>query len=398
MDTEIEDELDTNADAAPSIRDSLMQAVSDNAELPDVETVVVTDAAEPVEGETQEQADQRARDEAGRFAKAAKKPAEKPVAAVKPVVSVKPALKQGAQPLAPGAKPGTVPTSAQAPAAVEMKPPQSFRGPAKEAWAQVPEPVRVEVLRREKEIATQLTGLAEERKYASTMKQAFAPFEQQIRAEGSTPEAAIGKLMNTAMALRTAPPAHKAQLVADMIMDFGIPLQPLVDALSGRQPAPGQQPQQQAQQFDPATIAQQVKQQLMKDLGTQRDAHLVKKFEAETDTFLGDKAMHGLDGSDYSQEIRESMADIIERATDRGLKITLERAYSLAAREHPEVSKVLEQKERAAGAVKANASTQRARVAASSVRHESATQPVSKGDASDLRSTLRKAMDANSER
>lgn len=396
---DIENEDETTADVAPSIRDSLMQAVETHAETDTVEQVGVAEPTAPAEGETQEQADQRARDEAGRFAKAAKKPTEKTTP--KPVVAVRPVVKPLVKPLAPGVKPvvsGTVPTLAQAaPTAVEMKPPQSFRGPAKEDWAKVPDSVRVEVLRREKEFATTLQSVGEERKFAQTMKQAFAPFETQIRAEGSTPEKAIGNLMNTAMLLRTGPPHLKAQALAEIITDFGVPLDGLVAALQGR-PQQQSQQQHQPQQVDPASIAKQVEQQLMERLTSQRDSHLVAKSQAETDGFLDGKAMHGLDGADYGDQIREDMADIIERATKRGSTITLEQAYNRAAREHPEVSKVLEQKERAAGAAKANASTQRARVAASSVRHESATQPVSKADATDLRSTLRRAMDANSER
>lgn len=380
----------TEAPAAPSLREALDQAFETTSEGPaPVADQVGEDAAE----ETAEQAAQRARDEAGRFAKEKKAAPVKAAPAkvpVKPTVTVKPV---------PGAKP--VPTSAQQPAPVEMKPPQSFRGPAKEAWAQVPEAVRVEVLRREKEIATQLTGVAEERKYASAMREAFRPFEAQIRAEGSTPEAAIGKLMNTAMALRTAPPAHKAQLVAAMIQDYGVPLEHLVTALSGRQAPSGQAPQQQYQApLDPAAIVEQVSTRLMQQLGTQRDTALLSKAEADITSFLDapGRPMHGLDGVDYSDDIRQEMADLIEAKAKRGSTITLERAYYLAAREHPEVSKVLEKQERAAAATKAQASTERARAAASSVRHQPATQPVTKGDARNLREALEASFDAASER
>lgn len=384
-----ETEVETN-DAPLSLRDSLSQAFDSSSDEP----AAVADPVEPEGDETAAEAAQRVRDEAGRFAKekAAPKVTTKPT--VKPAV-VKPTPM--AKPVAgvPGAKPlGVTP-----PAGVDMKAPQSFRGPAKEAWAQTPETVRVEVLKREKEIATQLAGIGEERKYAGTMKAAFAPFEAQIRAEGSTPEAAIGKLMNTAMALRTAPPAHKAKLVAGMISDFGIPLEHLVAELQGqgsRQPAQ-EQPQHQ-QQVDPAAIAEQVRAQLMQQFGTQRDTALVARAETEVSSFLDSQPMHGLDGADYSDEIRADMADIIERASGRGSTITLERAYSLAAREHPEVSKVLSKQERAAGAAKANASTQQARVAASSVRNQPATQPVTRADSSNLRSALEASFDAASER
>ena len=330
------------------------------------------------------------RDEAGRFAKETKKPA----------VTVKPAVKPVAptvRPAAPGTK--AAPPSAQNPVAapVEMKAPQSFRGPAKEAWAQTPELVRVEVLRREKEIATQLTGLAEDRKTASAYRETVRPFEAQIRAEGSTPEKAIGNLLNTAMALRTAPPAHKARLVAEIITSYGVPLEGLVAALQG-QPMPQGQPQQQQQNFDPAAIAQRVEQQLMERLGSQRDSALMARAEQEIATFIDTAPMHGIDGADFSEEIRQDMADLMDAKAKRGSTISLRDAYALVARAHPEVSKVLAKQERAVTATKAQASTQQARAASSSVRHQPATQPVTKADSANLRSALDAAYDSASER
>lgn len=366
----------------PSLRDTLSAAFEESTEEAPVvaDVVAAPEATEepPAVDETPSEAAQRARDEAGRFAK---KPAEKLAA---PVVAPEPAK----------AAPKVVAPPPAAPV-VEMKPPQSWRGPAKETWAALPEAARVEVLRREKEIATQLAAVGEDRKFASTLRQTLAPYEAQIRAEGSTPEKAVGNLLNTAMALRTAPPAHKAQIVASIINDFGVPLEGLVAALQGRTP-PQSAPQ--PQQLDAATIAQQVEKQLMERLTAQRESQLVAKYSNETESFLEKQPMHGLDGTDYSQDIREDMADIIERATKRGSPMTLERAYTLAARQHPEVAKVLERQERAAAAAKASASTQRARVAASSVRSSPATTPVTKGGEMDLRSALEAAFEANSGR
>lgn len=378
--------------AVPSLRDTLESAFDSQPEAPVVADDVTPEAPLEVEAAPEKPA-AAGRDEAGRFTKkAVEAPAPKavdaPKAAAKPVAPVTPAA-----PLQGDVKPAVAPAQAQPP---EMKAPQSWRGPAKETWAQLPEAARVEVLRREKEIARELANVGEERKVAQAFKQAVAPYEAMIRAEGSTPERAVGNLLQTAMALRTAPPAHKAQLVASLISDFGVPLDGLVAALQGQPVA--HQPQQAAPMVDPGTIAQQVEQRLMQQLAAQREQVLLQKATQETESFLDGRAVHGPDGTDYSEDIRESMADIIERATRRGSTITLERAYSMAAREHPEVSKVLERQERAASAAQAQASTQRARAAAVSVRSSPGTKPVVKGDASDLRGTLEAAFDAFSGR
>ena len=383
---DLETEVDT--DAAPSLRDTLSAQFEETPEP--IAAEVVEPAAEPADTETAAEAAQRARDEAGRFAKEKAAKTGKPVTAAKPApVAVKPVLRPGSAvaPVAPAA------------VAVEMKAPQSWRGPAKETWAALPEAARVEVLRREKEHATALTTFAEDRKFAGTMRETLRPFEAQIRAEGSTPERAIGNLMNTALALRTAPPAHKADLVAGMLSDFNVPLDLLVRAIEARQggqPAPQGQPQHQApQQFDPNQFAAQVEQRLMAKLGAQRESQLVAKYTAETEGFLEKQPMHGPDGTDFGADIREDMADIIERAAKRGSTITLEQAYNLAARQHPEVSKVLTQRDRAASATKTQVSTQRARAAAVSVRNQPATQPVARNDGNSLRDTLEAALSAN---
>lgn len=104
------------------------------------------------------------------------------------------------------------------------------------------------------------------------------------------------------------------------------------------------------------------------------------------ETFLGDK--------EFVDELREDMADIIDRANRRGSPITLEQAYNRAAREHPEISKVFEQREAAERAAKASASTQRSRLASSSVRSNPSTTPVAGKQSLDLRSAIEAAVNA----
>lgn len=359
--------VETTTAEAPSIRESL-QAAFDKGSKPDA---VADDVSTP---ETEEQKAERARDEAGRFAKAK---AEKEAKSTKgPKVEVKPTLGKVA------------PNEPPAPSVTEMKAPQSLRGPAREHWAATPEPVKLEMLRREKEVAQVLSQTAEDRKFAASVRQTVSPFEAQIRAEGGEPVKVIGNLLNTAQALRTAPPAHKAMLVAGIIRDFGVPLDGLVAALQG-QPVPQGQAQQQAAPVDANTIAAQV----IKQLTQGREEQLVAQAAEEADGFLSDKATHGPDGTDYAEQIREDMADLIDRATRRGFAITLEQAYTQAAAQHPEVSKV----QRPAVTAPAKApvvSTQRARQASSSVRSSPTAAPSLTAKPTDLRGTIQAAMES----
>lgn len=363
-------EVEAPDDAAPSLREALEAAFDEPAAPP---SPIADDVAAPAEAaphadETPAEAAQRARDEAGKFVKQPKTP-KPPVEAQKPVAPPKmaPPVDQ-AKPLAPE----------------PLKAPSSWKPLAREAWGQAPEAIRAEVLRREKEVAQALEASAEDRKFAGTLRETLRPYEAQIRAEGSTPERAVGNLLQTAMALRTAPPHHKAGLVAGIIRDYGVPLEGLVAALQG-QPVP--QGQHQAQQFDPSQIVAQVQEQLMGKLRAEKEQSLMARAGKELEAFLGSK--------EFSDELREDMADIIDRAARRGQKLTLEQAYQRAGREHPEVSKVFEQREAAKAAQARAQTTQRSRVAASSVRSSPTTPPSTGTGAKDLRSALEAAFDSD---
>jgi hypothetical protein len=150
----------------------------------------------------------RARDSTGRFvqgkgdAKAPVRPAGAPAA-----LAPKPVAPQARPPGAPPA-----PAAAAPPAAV--KAPQSWKPAAREAWAKMPPELRAalepEVTRREKETAQVLEQTAQARHIAAAYGQVVGPYSAMIHSEGTSPPQFIGQLLQTAQALRTAPPGHKA--------------------------------------------------------------------------------------------------------------------------------------------------------------------------------------------
>jgi hypothetical protein len=88
----------------------------------------------------------------------------------------------------------------------------------------------------------------------------FKPYEAMMRAEGATPRTAIGPLLQTAAILRTGSAANKATAVAQMMRQFGIPLEHIQQVLSGNaplQPALDPQFSQLAQQVNQLTAYQQ---------------------------------------------------------------------------------------------------------------------------------------------
>jgi hypothetical protein len=347
MSADVEEQVEATPEAPPSLRDSITAAMDS------VEAAPAADIPAPEKGgdDDGKPAPAKGRDESGRFAP---KPKEAAPVQAKPE--------------------GTVPVPTSAPKAAPA--PQSWTPLAREKWSSLPAEVQAEVARREKETSVALQSAAEHRKYADTMRATLQPFEAHIRAEGSTPERAVQNLMQTALALRTAPPAHKAALVASIISTYNVPLDGLVAALQGKAPPQGQ-PQQ---QFDPDALAQQVTQRVAQQLAAQRDQGLAARGAEDVASFM--------DGRDFAEDLREDMADLIELRAKRGLSMSLEEAYTQAARQHPEISKVLTQREAAEAAAKARASTQRSRVAASSVQSRPSTTPVRDGGPKTIREAL----------
>lgn len=343
-----------------TLREALESSVSD-LEAAVAPTEDVTADPEPIPDLPAEQPEtdlapekksvDRDRDPAGKFA-----PKSKPDAAMS---SGKAA--QGKAEVAPSP---TSATPAPAVSKAEVRAPQSWKPELREKWNAVPEEVRQEVVRREREVTVAMQEASEARRQLSSVQQMIAPYEGMIRAEGGHPIQAIGSLLQTAAALRTAPPAHKAQIVADLIKQYGIDHNMLADSISGA----GPRYQQEQQYRDPRV--DQLQQYIQQQEGQRQQARMAE----------GQRAVEEFAKShEFLDDVRQDMAEFIQVAKSRGLTLSLEDAYSRAVELHPGIRDVLRQREEAKARAKANASTQRAKAATSSVRSEPARPGVKDG-------------------
>lgn len=326
----------------------------------------------------------RARDEAGKFAKASgtsKAPAPKALAPKETSIRTEP-LKAAAP------APGTAGNQAEPVAAAptpEAKAPQSWKPAAREKWAALPPEVQQEAVRVDREVRQVMQEAAASRKFHQSFNEIFSPYMGMVQAEGSEPLRAVGNLLQTAAALRTAPPAHKAQLVAQMVRQFSIPIDALDAALAGQAP-----PQGQAQGVDPTAIARQVHQSIMQDFQRQRSQMAAQNGHKEVAAFV--------EGKEFIEDVRETMADILDLRARQGIQTSLEDAYKMALKLHPEVSGVIAQREAAKAAQSANVSTLRAKNAASSVRSQPTSAPANGRESRNLRDDLEAAISAASGR
>lgn len=355
------------AEAAP-------EAAPEEVAAPEVEAAPATEAAELPEletsntdAETPAERAQRARDESGRFTKAQKAEAAK-VAAAK---AEGPAATKA--PIAPTVRKPVPPATAQAAPVVSaaqeaaLKAPAGWKPTAREHWAKLPPEVQAEAVRREREAAVAVTKAAELEKQLQPWAQTLAPHQALLQATGVSPHQAVGSMLQMANTLAYAPMPQKAAALARVISAYGVDVGALAAALEGGAPAnqatgPGGQqataPQTQA--FNPDALLQQAEERVMQRLQAQRQQAMLERQQQELQSFA--------QGKDFLEDVRADMADILELAAKRGLKMSLEEAYNRACLLHPEVAPVVKQREAAKLAQANAAKVSQAKAASSSVR------------------------------
>lgn len=313
------------------------------------------DPKESVRTATEEAAPRQPREADGKYArKAGEKPAEKPDSGHVDGSAARPDVRSG-DPAQKEAKP--------APVDEFGKPPASWKAGARENWHRLPAEVRSEVYRRERETATVLQQSAEARQVAEQVQSLQQKYAPALNAEGVDLATATENLMDLAQRLRFGTPPEKATLVARLIQAYGVDIQTL-DAVLSQQPIPQQA---QAQQLrDPRVDG------LLSQIAMAKQAQ-EQQFRAAAQQEVGEFGQQ----HEFFNDVRETMADIIELAARRGLDMPMEEAYKRACQMDPEISRVLAQRAAAGNAQNLRRSTERSKAASSSVR----STPVSGGAA-----------------
>lgn len=245
------------------------------------------------------------------------------------------------------------------------KAPASWKPDTREHWANLPDSVKSEVIRRESELQRTLHETAEARKYADQVSRTLAPYEAYMRAEGANPLQAIDNLMATAVRLRTGTGPELAGLMAGMVKQFGTGrfgndfIHMLDSALAGVAP---QQDNQTAQ------LQQVIQQQLapvqqfmtqMQSAQAQAQQRIQQQAGSEVEQFINT--------AEFGNDVREDMADLMELAAKRGKEMTLQDAYQQACMANPLIREVLQKRGASQMAQTQSGVAQRARAAAVSV-------------------------------
>jgi hypothetical protein len=278
-----------------------------------------------------------------------------------------------------------------------IKPPVSWKPEEREGWEKIDPRHQQAILRRERETSNALTQSHQAREFTQQMQQVLQPYMPMISAEQATPIQAISTLLQTAATLRTAPTRTKADLVADLMIQYQIDPETLDNVLSAKlrgQPSPNDPVQQILAQVD------QRLQPITQFIGTleQQRTQAAQRIDQEAsqtlDQFMKDPA------NEFAADVSEDMADLLELAAKRGFTLSLQDAYRRATLAHPTISKIMERRMLTGGAAQQTAAAQRARQASASVHDSGApSQTVGEDDGKDdIRSALTASIKSLSQR
>ena len=279
----------------------------------------------------------------------------------------------------------TAPAGDAPPLGGDQAAPISWTPAAREFWGGIPAEAQAEIIKRERDMDRGLQQASGHKRVADEYFKTVAPFQNYIQAAGSTPAQAITELMTTAAQLTMGSPQKKAEVVQNIIKEYGVDIT-MLDSLLADQPVSD----------DPnAPLLTALDERLapinefMGQVQTGRQEQAVEvNQEAATELGTFQQA-----NSEFYEDLREDMADLMEMATNRGREMTLNQAYEHAANAHPEIGPILKQRVAAeAGKVDAAAAAAK-RNAASSIRGASNSEGGLQAAGDDIRSTITELWD-----
>jgi hypothetical protein len=232
----------------------------------------------------------------------------------------------------------STPSEDKAPVIAEKsKAPASWSPQNREAWGKIPSAAQAQITKREQQVNQVLQDSSTARKGMDQLNQVLAPHREGLIAAGvPDPFQMIGSLLATESTMRIGSQQQKAEAAASLIKQYGIDIRTLDSVLTGQQPQQNPNGDLEAiieQRMAPVNQflqQQQFAQQQSQLHNEQNAAHSVTEFS---------------NSAEFINDVRMDMADLLDMAAQRGQELSLEDAYKKACAIHPEVSKVLAERD-----------------------------------------------------
>lgn len=220
-----------------------------------------------------------------------------------------------------------------------QKAPASWSPANREHWAKLPDNVKTQVAKREAEVNKVLQDSATARNAASQLNQVMAPYQQGLMAAGyGDPFTAINAVMQAESSLRMGNAQQKANAVANLIHQYGIDIGQLDSILAGSPNTQAAAPNGDME----AMIDSRMKP--FNDFVQQQNANQMYQQEQDQQTANSQVSSFSAD-KEFINDVRMDMADLLDMAAKHGQTMTLDQAYQKACAIHPEISKVMGQRQ-----------------------------------------------------
>lgn len=224
------------------------------------------------------------------------------------------------------------------------KAPQSWKPAQQAKWNALDPDIRQEVIRRERETTRVLSDSTQARQFTQAFQQATQPYMARIQSLNAHPISAVQELLKSDHILSTAPKAQRAQFMAKLISDYGVDIAELDAALSGKtpvNPVESQVEQLVQQRLAPFQQFMQQQEQARLEQGRQQS----QEAAATVESMAADTAKYP-----FFEQVRSTMADIVEFNAARNRTVTIETAYNQAVAMDQTLSQELASKQAQASA------------------------------------------------
>jgi hypothetical protein len=218
-------------------------------------------------------------------------------------------------------------------AAADEKPPVGLSLEAREAWKDVPAAVKADIVKRENDYAAGIEKHRQGSERAQGMDRALQPYGQYLQMNGGVGQALQG-LLQTGSALQMGSPQQKAQVVANLIKQFGVDISSLDRMLVGEAPPAEQQQQNNFEQMLNQRLGP-MQQQLQGY--QQREQQQQQQAQGQVAQEVNDFGS----SNEFYNDVRGDMADLLDMAANRGRKMSMDEAYKLACANHPQISNIM---------------------------------------------------------
>jgi hypothetical protein len=220
----------------------------------------------------------------------------------------------------------------------------SWKKDAQSALSALPPETQRFIQEREEQFHKGIEQYKQDAQYGRTLGKALSPHMEYLNQIGVTPDVAIDKLIQAERMLRTSDPQTKTQAFMKLAHDYGVDVNSLTNV-----------------PFDP------YKYQLEQQLQAQQAqlAQIMQSRQIAEEAQLGQTIEQFAQQHEYFDEVRETMADLL----DKGLASDLNDAYSKAVRLNDDVfSRTTQNSGQANPVQRANNAAKAAKAAAVSVK------------------------------